>query len=819
LARGIAAFSQGQATGANQPQYPYKRAEVEPMYPYHSQHQHPQQLQKYPYPEPDSRYGNSSYREPSPISERDRDAYQGQEKDWNWRKYDRGDSPQRRDEDRNWRRVERREPREPPQRSFAEPTGKLLYARKKKSKGNAQLPAPAKAQSMQKGKLKPAPRVVQRLAPSSSNASQPARPSAPKWEGPGIIPPPVEALQKIQRNNKGTFKGWKELFLSRPLRAKYGLRKETSTMLDMIQETLDLGAPSFIFQPLPQGGFTCTVCFGLGPDMRSYQSSSGKSKVEARNVACWDVLTRLLENFDLTEAELVAMHRAANPAPPPVAVAEVTDDDPVDLTKKLLRSKLELSSPGQPKHPQWGNLLNMWCQAFNDKKGISRQLSQQGTDCIAHCELQLTPENQATLRLPEVITVEVTDPNLKTVKMQSAFTLCKLIFPTCRTYEEAFERFTEMKKQKPASKASKKEAKLLKRKERVSQNSENENEQPGDDADGTTSAKHSRIMDKPNTEDDGDDDMEAGDAKEFTGEERIKEEDPKQLQDSHEPAEEDSAAETTGKQGTPEQRKTQRDFRLMTVSKLRDECTLLQLPSKGLKGDLVQRLEAYYSGHSFENEAEQAEQKVIEEQQRDEEQQEDETSLHFGMHVEEEETSRFSSILSSVFDVSTETSSHDVSVRLAEAGDSAALFGLIKAYLVQEKLVMTHLSEESLIQDVLGVKDPLAFFALAEYNQKPVGFASFCFDFAITHGRILLLKNFYVDKSLTAERVHQQLMSKILNLTKEAGCTALFWSDANATRLFEPFGVDPPAAHALDGSTFSVDLNQINDFLDGCLEL
>ena len=32
------------------------------------------------------------------------------------------------------------------------------------------------------------------------------------------------------------------------------------------------------------------------------------------------------------------------------------------------------------------------------------------------------------------------------------------------------------------------------------------------------------------------------------------------------------------------------------------------------------------SGHSFENEAEQAEQKEIEEQQRDEEQQEDETS-------------------------------------------------------------------------------------------------------------------------------------------------------------------------------------------------
>ena len=32
-------------------------------------------------------------------------------------------------------------------------------------------------------------------------------------------------------------------------------------------------------------------------------------------------------------------------------------------------------------------------------------------------------------------------------------------------------------------------------------------------------------------------------------------------------------------------------------------------------------------------------------------------------------------------------SSHDVSVRLAEAGDSAALFGLLKAYLVQEKLM------------------------------------------------------------------------------------------------------------------------------------
>ena len=114
------------------------------------------------------------------------------------------------------------------------------------------------------------------------------------------------------------------------------------------------------------------------------------------------------------------------------------------------------------------------------------------------------------------------------------------------------------------------------------------------------------------------------------------------------------------------------------------------------------------------------------------------SGLHFGMHIEEEETSRFSSILSSVFDVSTETrsgicvcvcfffflrsaflfplvffsftfsvffchsfplcfaafhcflsafSSHDVSIRLAEAGDSAALFGLLKAYLVQEKLM------------------------------------------------------------------------------------------------------------------------------------
>ena len=62
-----------------------------------------------------------------------------------------------------------------------------------------------------------------------------------------------------------------------------------------------------------------------------------------------------------------------------------------------------------------------------------------------------------------------------------------------------------------------------------------------------------------------------------------------------------------------------------------------------------------------------------------------------------------------------------------------------------------------------------ACYCFSEYNHKPVGFASFCFDFPITHGSVLLLKNFYVDKSLTAERVHQQLMSKILNLTKEAG--------------------------------------------------
>ena len=46
-----------------------------------------------------------------------------------------------------------------------------------------------------------------------------------------------------------------------------------------------------------------------------------------------------------------------------------------------------------------------------------------------------------------------------------------------------------------------------------------------------------------------------------------------------------------------------------------------------------------------------------------------------------------------------------------------------------------------------------ACYCFSEYNQKPVGFISFCFDFATTHGHVLLLKNFYVDKSLTAANV------------------------------------------------------------------
>jgi len=388
----------------------------------------------------------------------------------------------------------------------------------------------------------------------------------------------------------GEHGGWPEVYVDCHFRAKYGLSKFLSTALFMVEQQLDLGMCSFIFPPVgdSEEGFVCHVCYGSGDSMRSYSSAKADNKVDARKEAVNNFLKKTLEDYGGEEdqlKELFQKEQEKNKVDP-----EADDDEEnigKGLNKILKTSKLKYRLNGGKKGPipDWGSIVNNWSQGYNNQNKVKRSIKFDGQEHIANVEVVLTEENQKKHGLPQVITIDVRDGSQKEAKQQSAYTVCKLLFPDCTLYKDVRAKLEAWKQEKREKKAKRKA-----QEEGLEEESDSK---------------------KAKTEEE-DTDMQ----EEATPDEKEKDEVKDEEQD--EEAEDEEAPETPAKPKTPKV-----DFGILTVAKLKQECKARDLSTAGVKAVLIQRLE-----------------EAVADQEAQEEAQEEEPSSTQG---------RFDKILSSVF--------------------------------------------------------------------------------------------------------------------------------------------------------------------------
>jgi len=288
---------------------------------------------------------------------------------------------------------------------------------------------------------------------------------------------------------------------------------------------------------------TCHVCYGQGKEAKSYGAGEGPGKAKARSAAVAALLRAFLEGYPAAgdgltmpgeDDPIVAIHkevvkelvkeRQAQAAALPAC------QDPAEV---LERSKLQYETKSDKQ--VWGNIVNRFATSLNKTK-VTRNVFIKAGQFKATCELELTPENQTRFRLPEVITVTAEDPNKGVAKNTSMYTVCKLLWPDCATYEEVSAELDKLVQEVKGLSAPKRKA---------SETSE-------------TPSKKSKIEAKEG---------EAG---------------------------ADKAVSSEKAPAAMEVEEEKPDYGAMTVAQLKDALREKDLPQNGVKAKLVKRLEDHF---------------------------------------------------------------------------------------------------------------------------------------------------------------------------------------------------------------------------------
>jgi GNAT superfamily N-acetyltransferase len=143
------------------------------------------------------------------------------------------------------------------------------------------------------------------------------------------------------------------------------------------------------------------------------------------------------------------------------------------------------------------------------------------------------------------------------------------------------------------------------------------------------------------------------------------------------------------------------------------------------------------------------------------------------------------------------TAVSELKIRWANSSDTSTILSFIKELADFEKLSHEVVATESSLKETLfQTERKTAEVLIAEWDQKPVGFALFFHNFSTFLGRPgIYLEDLYITPSMRSKGIGEAMLSHIAQIAVDRKCGRLEWSvldwNENAIRFYQRLGATP----------------------------
>lgn len=119
-------------------------------------------------------------------------------------------------------------------------------------------------------------------------------------------------------------------------------------------------------------------------------------------------------------------------------------------------------------------------------------------------------------------------------------------------------------------------------------------------------------------------------------------------------------------------------------------------------------------------------------------------------------------------------------IRKAKREDTSIILKLIEELAVYEKLSHTVVNTEKMIQKYLFDENKFAEALIADYDNKPVGFALFFHNYSTFVGKPgIYLEDLFVQPEMRGKGIGKKLFMELITIAKDRDCGRIEWSVLN----------------------------------------
>lgn len=152
-----------------------------------------------------------------------------------------------------------------------------------------------------------------------------------------------------------------------------------------------------------------------------------------------------------------------------------------------------------------------------------------------------------------------------------------------------------------------------------------------------------------------------------------------------------------------------------------------------------------------------------------------------------------------------------INIRNANINDSATILGFIKELAEYENMSNDVVATEELLKQNIFEKK-LAEVILAEFDNKPVGFALFFHNFSTFLGKGgIYLEDLYVQPAMRGKNIGKTLLSSLAKLAVDRDCGRLEWSCLNWNEPSIKFYKSQGAIPMNEWTVYRVTGNKLNE--------
>ncbi len=152
-----------------------------------------------------------------------------------------------------------------------------------------------------------------------------------------------------------------------------------------------------------------------------------------------------------------------------------------------------------------------------------------------------------------------------------------------------------------------------------------------------------------------------------------------------------------------------------------------------------------------------------------------------------------------------------INIRNANINDSATILGFIKELAEYENMSNDVVATEELLKQNIFEKK-LAEVILAEFDNKPVGFALFFHNFSTFLGKGgIYLEDLYVQPAMRGKNIGKTLLSSLAKIAVDRDCGRLEWSCLNWNEPSIKFYKSQGAIPMNEWTVYRVTGNELNE--------